>query len=461
MNSMNQFINSAFANTSHIIPFSFWAISIVVLMFTSVAGLLFYKHSAHAAYSRGMVRGALKYIVDVVTRPLIALVFCYALYALITIYQYYFPHLNFILNKINLSTVLGVLELMVFFWLILRALSLGKARITSWALKTNNKTLLFLMPAIGSSLQASLFLLMVTILIPELHLHGLAGLFLEKISKVLLISIMAWIFVQIVNVLEKFIVSQYITENMNHYAARKINTQVSILKRVIIAIGMVVAIASILMVFDSVKNVGAGLLTTAGIISAVGAFASQQSLGRIFAGLQIAFTQPIRIGDTVIIENEFGQVEEITLSYIVIKLWDLRRLILPTDYFTSKGLQNLTRESSELLGTIFLYTDYSLPVARVRDKFAELVQKSKFWDGKVAALQVTDLKESSMELRALVSAKDASVLWSLRCEIREQLIDYIVQTFPNCLSKGKNIVIALDKQKTSQAITQQQNVGHS
>jgi small-conductance mechanosensitive channel len=222
-------------------------------------------------------------------------------------------------------------------------------------------------------------------------------------------------------------------------SSRKIYTQLTILKRIIIVFGVFLTFIAITMLFDSVKGLSTSLLTTAGIISAIGAFASQQSLGRLFAGLQLAFTQPMRIGDTVIIDNEFGQVEEITLFFITIKLWDLRRLILPTDYFTNKGLLNLTRESSELLGTIFLYTDYTLPVDLIRKKFTELLKASAYWNKKVGALEVTDIKQSTLEIRCLVSANDSSNLWKLRCELREKLIKYVVDHHHNCLAKTRSL----------------------
>ncbi|MCC2667265.1 MAG: mechanosensitive ion channel protein MscS, partial [Gammaproteobacteria bacterium] len=138
--------------------------------------------------------------------------------------------------------------------------------------------------------------------------------------------------------------------------------------------------------------------------------------------------------DTVIIENENGQIEEINLSYVVVKLWDLRRLILPTDYFFSKGLQNLTLNSTELLGTIFIYADYTLPIDIIREKFHEYVNQSELWNRNIATFQVTDMKEKTMELRGLVSAKDGDSLWRLRCEVREKLIKFIVKNYPQMLS---------------------------
>lgn len=266
-----------------------------------------------------------------------------------------------------------------------------------------------------------------------------------KLSKLFLIGMIGWLFYKVVDSLSYIIMNQYRREKVDIITTRKVHTQVLILKRIIISIGVIITFASMLMVFDSVRNLGTGLLTTAGIIGTVGAFASQQSLARLFAGLQIAFTQPIRIGDTVIIDNEFGQIEEITLSYIVVKLWDLRRLILPTDYFTNKGLQNLTRESTQLLGTVFIYADYTLPVATVRKKFQTILNESSLWDKKVSAFEVTNITETALEIRALMSADNASTLWNLRCEVREKLMDYIVKHHPECLAAKRSLNVSSDK----------------
>jgi small-conductance mechanosensitive channel len=244
-----------------------------------------------------------------------------------------------------------------------------------------------------------------------------------------------------VNTIQKLIIQHIDIANNSGIKVRAINTQVILLKKIVQAIIIIVTIAAGLMTFDSVRNLGAGLLTTAGVLGAIGAFASQQSLSRLFTGIQLAFTQPIKIGDMVIIENENGLIEEITLSYVVVKLWDLRRLILPTDYFFSKGLQNLTRNSTELLGTIFIYADYTLPIDQVREQFFEYVKSSELWNKNVATFQVTDVKENSLELRGLVSADDAPALWNLRCELREKLIRFIVTTYPNALPLKRNITL--------------------
>jgi small-conductance mechanosensitive channel len=325
------------------------------------------------------------------------------------------------------------------YWIIYNATQVGSRVFLEWASSKNYTLLFIIFPPIHSSLNGALFIVMLNMLLFSLNIQGSLGLILAKSAKIMLIIVIASVIYKIICSLERYIINKYIENNADISNSRKINTQLTILKRIIVFILVLLTFVAITMLFDSVRGLGTSLLTTAGIISAVGAFASQQSLGRLFAGLQLAFTQPMRLGDTVIIDHEFGQVEEITLSFITVKLWDLRRLILPTDYFTNKGLLNLTRESSELLGTIFLYADYTLPVDLVRSEFIELLKKSIYWNKRVGTLEVTDMKESTMEIRCLVSADDAGNLWKLRCDIREKLIKYIVEHHHSCLTKTRSL----------------------
>lgn len=327
------------------------------------------------------------------------------------------------------------------FWIFLNCLNKGRYVLAKWLLKNKHPTLNVLLSMVNNSLKAAIILLLINIIIPKLGFTNLSYDFFEKLARVALILIFSWLFIQIIDGTEKIIFNQYNANDLSSMTTRKISTQVTVLKRVVLWLAMIIAFASILMVFDSVKRLGEGLLTTAGVVSAIVAFASQKSLAQIFSGLHLAFTQTIRIGDSVIIDNEFGQIEEITLSYIVVKLWDLRRLILPSDYFSNRSFQNLTLSSTDLLGSIFLYVDYSLSVDVVREKLEELLSQSKLWNRKLGILQVTDMQAEAMELRALVSADSASQLWDLRCEIREGLIKFIVKNYPNCLVKKRTVTV--------------------
>ena len=177
------------------------------------------------------------------------------------------------------------------------------------------------------------------------------------------------------------------------------------------------------------------MLASAGVAGIVIGFAAQKSLATLLAGFQIALTQPIRIDDVVIVEGEWGRIEEITLTYVVVRIWDLRRLIVPITYFIEQPFQNWTRVSADILGTVFLYVDYNVPVDAVRKELTRLLEASPLWDRKVNVLQVTDSKEGTVELRALASASDAGRAFDLRCDVREKLVAFIQQNYPESLPR--------------------------
>ena len=208
-----------------------------------------------------------------------------------------------------------------------------------------------------------------------------------------------------------------------------------VLKKAAVAIIGIFTLASMLMVFDSVRQFGASILASAGIAGIVVGFAAQRSIATLLAGFQIALTQPIRLDDVVIVENEWGRIEDITLTYVVVRVWDLRRLVVPITYFIEQPFQNWTRSSADILGTVFLYVDYNVPLDALRAELTRILEASRYWDGKVNVLQVTDAKEHPLEIRALASAADASAAWDLRCEIREKLIGFVQQKFPESLPR--------------------------
>lgn len=215
--------------------------------------------------------------------------------------------------------------------------------------------------------------------------------------------------------------------------ARKHVTQVRLFKRALEILLTIVTIAAALMTFESVRQYGVSLFASAGIAGIAVGLAARPVLSNLIAGVQIAMTQPIRIDDAVLVENEWGWIEDITATYVVIKLWDWRRLVVPLSYFIEKPFQNWTREGSAIIGSVFVHADYSVPVARVRQKLEEIVQESKLWDRAVVNLQVTEAKERSVELRALVSSRTSPANWDLRCEVREKLIAFLQEEFPHAL----------------------------
>jgi len=235
--------------------------------------------------------------------------------------------------------------------------------------------------------------------------------------------------------------------------ARKHLTQIRVLRRVAATLVIIVTVSAALMTFDSVKQYGVSLIASAGAAGLVVGLAARPLLTNMFAGIQIAITQPIRIGDAVIVENEWGWIEEITGTYVVIKVWDWRRLVVPLSYFLEKPFQNWTLQSTDLIGSVLLWVDYTVPVARVRRKLEAIVQASKLWDGKVVNLQVVDSSERAVQLRALVSARTSEQAWDLRCEVREKLIVFLQQEYPDALPKQRAELVDLAERRDARRRT--------
>ena len=218
------------------------------------------------------------------------------------------------------------------------------------------------------------------------------------------------------------------------------------LRRLLIFVIVVVGIGVVLMAFQPVRQIGTGLLASAGIAGVIAGLAAQKSLSTIIAGLQIAITQPMRIEDVVIVEGEWGTIEEITLTYVVIRVWDRRRLIVPITYFLEKPFQNWTRSSSDLMGAVFLYVDFLVPIEKVREETKRIVEASKLWDQRVFAFQVTDFKSDSVEIRILASAETSPELFDLRCEIREKILSFLQDQYPSAFPRVRTALSRLSGQ---------------
>lgn len=250
---------------------------------------------------------------------------------------------------------------------------------------------------------------------------------------VALIVLVGWSAMRAIEVTATLHVQRFRLDVDDNLMARKHVTQVRILQRAAkLLIGLVTA-GTALMTFASVRAYGVSLFASAGAASLVLGLAARPLLTNLIAGVQIALTQPIRLEDAVIVEGEWGWVEEITGTYVVVRLWDWRRMVLPLSYFLEKPFQNWTRESASLIGSVFLYVDYSVPVEAVRDELARIVRSTPLWDGQVVNLQVSEAKERTVELRALVSARNAPQTWDLRCEVREKLIAFLQREYPQAL----------------------------
>jgi small-conductance mechanosensitive channel len=223
------------------------------------------------------------------------------------------------------------------------------------------------------------------------------------------------------------------TDTEDNLLARKHVTQIRILQRVARTLLAIITVAAALMTLDSVRQYGVSLFASAGAAGLILGLAARPVLSNLLAGIQIAMTQPIRVEDQVVVEGETGWIETITSTYVVVRIWDLRRMIVPLTYFIEKPFQNWTYESTEQIGSVVLRVDYAVPVARLRQKLDEIVRESPLWDGRVAALQVTDATNEIVELRALVSARTPGQTWDLRCDVREKLVEFLQAEYHRAL----------------------------
>jgi small-conductance mechanosensitive channel len=263
---------------------------------------------------------------------------------------------------------------------------------------------------------------------------------MQKSGEVLVIISIAWAIVATIRIGKNQFLKKYDITLADNLKMRKVHTQYNILEKILVFIIILIATAIALMLFDGVRNIGVSLFASAGIAGLIIGLAAQKALGSILAGLQIAITQPIRIDDVVIIEGEWGWIEEINLTYVVVRIWDKRRLVVPSTSFLDKAFQNWTRTSADILGTVFIYTDYTIPFEPLRKELTRLLESSPHWDGKVNVLQVTDAKEHTLEIRALMSAATSPQAWDLRVFVREKLIEFIQKEYPQCLPKTRVVV---------------------
>jgi small-conductance mechanosensitive channel len=289
-------------------------------------------------------------------------------------------------------------------------------------------------PAVAYFIPLFLF----NILSPLMRMNPVYYKPIDKIFEILLTVSFAGLLVRSVRILEDYIYHTYDLNKVDNLKERKVRTQIQFIRKIIVVTIIFLTIAVILLSFESMRKIGTGLLTGVGIGGIIVGFAAQNSLGNLLAGFQIAFTQPIRIDDVLVVEGEWGRVEEITLTYVVLKIWDERRLILPINYFIQKPFQNWTRTSADILGTVFLYMDYTVPIDAIREEFERLIVKSNLWDKRVKVVQVTDVKEHTIEVRVLMSSRTSSDAFDLRCYIRENLITFIQKHYPGSLPRSRN-----------------------
>ncbi|WP_233563648.1 mechanosensitive ion channel family protein [Cryobacterium tepidiphilum] len=260
---------------------------------------------------------------------------------------------------------------------------------------------------------------------------------LNHLFTIAVIGTGAWLLGQFLLFVEDLGVARYRIDVPDNRVARRIRTQMLIVRRLTIVVIAVVAIGSVLLTFPAVRTVGASLLASAGVASIVAGLAAQSILANMFAGLQLAFSNALRVDDVVVVEGQFGRIEEITLSYVVVRVWDDRRLVLPCTYFTTQPFESWTRRSSQLLGAVDFDLDWQVPPAAMRAQLAVILDRTPLWDQRTSVLQVTDAVGGFVHVRILVSAVDAPTLFDLRCLVREEMVTWLQQKQPAGLPRRR------------------------
>lgn len=285
------------------------------------------------------------------------------------------------------------------------------------------------------------FLLVLQVILRNAGESGrfIAGLL--HLNALCLIAALTWFGVRCVKAIADTIVELNPADVSDNLRARRIQTQTKVLSRAITVLIVLIGSGMALMTLPLLRQLGTSLLASAGVAGLVVGFAARPVLSNLLAGIQLALTQPIRLEDVVIIENEWGHIEEITGTYVVVRIWDQRRMVVPLQWFIEHPFQNWTRTNSEILGTVLIWVDYRLPLAPVRQEAERICKKAPEWDGRLCLLQVVDANDRAMQLRILVSAGDAARSWDLRCRVREGLVDFIQRGYPECLPRVRADVI--------------------
>ena len=278
-------------------------------------------------------------------------------------------------------------------------------------------------------------LLAVLCVLPGLPLPHAPMSALEHISSIGLIAAIAWLTILLIDVTSDVLSDRYRIDVADNLMARRVQTQFQMLHHIVVVLVAVVALAVMLMTFPAINHIGESVLASAGLASLVVGMAMKGTLENLIAGVQIAFTQPFRMGDAVVIEGNWGWIEEIGTMFVVVKIWDLTRLVIPLSYFLQNSFQNWTRTSAELLGYTYLYTDYTVPVDAVREELKRICESTPLWGGKVCGVQVSDSDRYTMQLRALMDARNSGDAWNLRCLVREKLIDFLQKNYPGSLPR--------------------------
>ncbi len=319
--------------------------------------------------------------------------------------------------------------------LLLYLISSSVIKRTAGRIRRSLKDILVPVELIQAPFRVLFSVVVLLFLLPHFPLPETPAAFLFHALKILVVFAFTWFLIRLLKVGERVIMARFALDHADNLEARRVATHVELVRKVLNVIIVVLAVSIALMTFDAVRQVGISLLASAGVAGIILGFAAQKSIATLIAGIQIAVTQPIRIDDVVIVENEWGRIEEITLTYVVVRIWDQRRLIVPVSRFLEQPFENWTRTSADLIGTVYIYADYNVPTEDVRNELEKIVKETPLWDKRLVSLQVTNATEKTIELRALVSAANSSDVWDLRCFVREKLLDFLQRNYPDSLPK--------------------------
>lgn len=264
---------------------------------------------------------------------------------------------------------------------------------------------------------------------------------IQQITTLLLVLAITWAAVRLTSAIGEVIVALNPVLEGQWKRARKVETQTRFLVRALNILIVIIGLGAALMTFESVQHMGASLLASAGLGGLILGFAARPVLSNLLAGMQIALTQPFRIDDVLHVQGEWCWVEEVTATYVVLRVWDLRRLVVPLQWFIENPFQNWSRNTSDLLGAVFIWVDYTMPVEPLRQEFHRVLNESKLWDGSFSSVQVTDSSDQAIQIRFLMSASDSSRNWDLRCAVREAMVTFIQQHYPAQLPRLRARVV--------------------
>ncbi|MGH8150117.1 MAG: mechanosensitive ion channel family protein [Steroidobacteraceae bacterium] len=404
---------------------------LLALIANAIAALVVRRRSSHAVAEE---KGVKHHLMGALGKPLYVLIWAYGVYfATAPIFVALKQVRGVDALRGILDTALDLAMFAIVFWFIFRCTHVLDTRLERWAASSRSRLDDLIVPLVGRSLRIVVPVLAVIFALPVLDLPARYAHVVSQGTAILLIATFAFLLFQAVQTVEQALLTRYDISAADNLRARKVYTQVHVIGKVIDVIIGFLTVASVLMMFNEVRHFGASLLASAGVVGIIAGIAAQKTIANLIAGFQIALAQPMRQDDVLIVEGEWGRVEEITLTYVVVHIWDDRRLVVPLSYFIEKPFQNWTRTSAGLLGSVFVWVDYTFPVDEGREALKDIIEKSPLWDRRFWNLQVSDASDRTMQLRVLATSADSSKSWDLRCEIREKFIAYIQGHHPGSL----------------------------